>query len=932
MCGTCNRQALNKLNVTKTTELIELAGSGGLVDIKFLLPKYCPRCITDADDLRRFRDGECEVSTHRVVMNRRFYKRVLMGREKARLPQARDAQSSVVTSIDSITPSDFHPGHIFLTEHLEDLWRLMETPLLVSTWRRIHPFGNMGGHYRVPGTRRFRLHHDSHTCTNTWCSYPRDIRTPTLVTPDVIAANIIAAAIHPTLPTPQDDSLVRANTVQPFSGVGQRLPQVVEERNAVAVDALMDRVAEAESLSVEMPGMALVARGGEVRQAETLTGFHVNDLSDLDTNFVTYQPPSWVRGPPGIDVQMTPHRGVHRSGPQLVPANVWHNHSDANVLVGLQGRTRTQAVYDTSSAAAKASIKLYDALITQFTEDRMSEVLARMPPVAELVRYHMPEADTDKITDFWRQELMTEPLRNLTVKLEVIAKQAKFPRLIYDETNYLYLLNAQIHFIMKEIIFHQIFPRWSIKGRDKIKVADDMRYNFGGKVKRRVNGNNSQKEELKLVGIEVDQTSMERHTTSNGVRGNLYQALRILRHVANYLINTIDDPFIKQYLGLLELDEEKLRVRYRGRNENNEGRPVRFEAQFQEFFMTSGWLFTSLVNFINETVATVSALSPEPEHLLALDFKKSTQVRPVTLMELGTHLGMFKSWWDTKIFIELVIEGDDVAGRVSAECLDNQPQIEANFTSLGYKTKLKFIKTGRLEFCGLHFYLKDGLARLNWIPDVMRTLCKVGTATTSCDDYTAAIITRFYSLAVMFAGKCTPMCEMLLRYARTHFDDYHGPGDVEVNRFETPLFAMVADTEGTKAKISLGKAARAAELYCESKRPKALSVKAQCALMSLSICDQENKISTEEFENWLDYAVRADYKDHAEDVIPLLPKVVQNLIAKSYDVPLDLPAQAAANDVDSEAEESFEPPPSQSASRCASEFPFTNDGEFNDER
>jgi hypothetical protein len=533
-------------------------------------------------------------------------------------------------------------------------------------------------------------------------------------------------------------------------------------------------------------------------------------------------------------------------------------------------------------------------------------------------------------------------LRQIGLKLEVVAKPGKSPRIIYNEGNFRYLLWLQSSWIFDQIYFHQLMGNWSIKGFDKVKICDALCKRFSTQVfdtatisedqfmdmdesdTQKLLTNKTLKIPHKTTGIEVDQTSMELHEKYSGTLGF---AMEIIFEIMRVLITVLPEAaYVRACFNVIEYDANGFRVRFTPRQPNAQGLFTPIYLSFDELFMTSGWKFTSSVNHVNETGATLSALSKNPESIFYLPAKANRVLQgsapyPLTLHELGKFRCRFDSHWDKPIYIDLAIEGDDVGGRTSAFAIEHQTQIEKHYSDMGYSSKLKFVTNGRVEFVGIHFIFTDGKSSPLWVPDVFRAIVKVGTCTTTSKQPKLAMIVRFCSLAYMFAGRCDPLSRQFYNYALSHFEELEdGARIVDVRVYDVP---MPVETENPvaygMASVSVNKVLDTCKtfVYCPGTN---ISPIKQRELVANSL---GGKITELEWERWMSYAERALHTHDAEDVLPHLPAIIVSKIRDAYcHVPEESLAKAADNDSLSETKGSVithasKPAQSSGASVCS---------------
>lgn len=434
-------------------------------------------------------------------------------------------------------------------------------------------------------------------------------------------------------------------------------------------------------------------------------------------------------------------------GPQLVKSTVWKRRSRTNRQLGLNERSRAKESYKESSKAAQRLQKFYRRLTSEvFTKARILEAASHLPTnpsmlICKKISLALAEAYEDVISVEDSVEVR-EFLRKATVKFEVVAKPGKAPRLVIDEGFSRQLVNAMTCHIYEAIIFHVLYCI-SIKFRPKDEVADTIVGEFA------VPGQ---------VGIEVDQTGMELHERwdPKEKKGVMQGVITILRKIVDTLA---DGPDLFNGLLKLNLTDNNLAIVL---SFSGEGYEAGYTVKFTDYYMTSGWLLTSAANFTNELGATLTAFTEDPWHLFAKDKQGRLRVESGTFDWMFRPLGADEK---TRALFRPFVEGDDVLTRADAVYLGLAEEALAQYKDMGYSTKLKALRSGRLEFCGLHFAIKDGVSTGQWVPDIKRGFTKLSVFATTAQDFDMAAFTRYLSLSWMMRKACTPLAVMYFNVA-----------------------------------------------------------------------------------------------------------------------------------------------------------------------
>jgi len=293
--------------------------------------------------------------------------------------------------------------------------------------------------------------------------------------------------------------------------------------------------------------------------------------------------------------------------------------------------------------------------------------------------------------------------------------------------------------------------------------------------------------------VEVDQTSMEMNERSPG---NLDFALVALEAIINIIARTFCGQHASRYKTVISYDREngmRMTCMYMTTVKINGKKKTTFQSK--TFYLDSGWLLTSCVNFANETVALLATMTGNPEHILCknkegqfmLSRCKQTNCSANDSDSLtSSHNFLFKIhpslqkimqeyYSDPTNFKDGVlppipktvyfhprVEGDDGLAQGSRwfSCSKAVAQIILNMGTIGFESKFKCIVNGRAEYIGAHFLARDGLlsTRYPWIPSIKRYIEKTGVHAQSRADITeqerlVAQTARAYALAAMFYGR-----------------------------------------------------------------------------------------------------------------------------------------------------------------------------------
>lgn len=440
-------------------------------------------------------------------------------------------------------------------------------------------------------------------------------------------------------------------------------------------------------------------------------------------------------------------------GPILKAPCVFDPKNALNARVGYAHRTAPKEKLDIDSAVFHRFRRYVDAAKRNlFTEARVVEALKHLPPLETLIAKKISETDAEEIISSLNgssTEEILELKRLVTVKFEQIVKSGKSPRLIQDEGFQMMAINVLVASVFEHILFENMH-HYSIKHRDRTQVAEEMVTEFSRQLPEKVRnaaGNDS-------LMLEVDQTCMEAHERhDHRYQGVMGETRTLLNHVARLVFKHASGKGGVWWDLRAEADRKGLSMRMLG-SSRQKGKLI----TFSDYYMPSGWRFTSSVNWFNEHGATLSALCQNPEKLFACDKTGELYTKNNKHDNLYEPLVKHATRPGSKLYVKLRVEGDDVGGRVSAWVRQYEKIVAAEFRALGFSAKMDLIENGRLEFIGVHFNVIRGRVdrRAGWVPDVNRSLYKMGVVTTK-GDVAEVCVARFLSLAMMFAGKVSPL-------------------------------------------------------------------------------------------------------------------------------------------------------------------------------
>jgi hypothetical protein len=411
-------------------------------------------------------------------------------------------------------------------------------------------------------------------------------------------------------------------------------------------------------------------------------------------------------------------------------------------------------------------------------------------------------------------------LRVSNGKWEIFDKKNKTVRAVIDNGFTFFTLMVQMGRIVEDLTYghngvfkklsikhcvrEQEVPRWAHVEVNKMKSQMDVEME-----KALGEGAFS---ERPIFGWEIDQTNMEAHTRSPGVMKEL---IPIWQHVIDYLI-TKHDGWLAERLKLrLDYDHKKgMRIRMTLNDVINPSKTKQVRLAFADFYLDSGFLLTSWINFIDELAATLSSVTNNPHHIFAEEFppkdpkganmSAAQWVQRFRVMKDTGEKGAF-DWKfeapamlkerfipgetnpyneeelfaeaDGFVIVRIKIEGDDGAGGLGFSIeIDHEiikDTVAWYMADLGFCAKFVIVRNGRLEFCGLHMKWANNGIDLNVpvVPALARYLGKFGahaqsqmTMTTEQRLATAGL--RMLSLGCLFRRNIVQFEQAFVNIAR----------------------------------------------------------------------------------------------------------------------------------------------------------------------
>lgn len=800
-----------------------------------LVPDYCSAC-SSGGQLVLASTGDVKCSPMEIHLSNQEYRTLSVAVAfNANQPKC-DAQNRLIALMDKKGDEGFTRRELFLIQHLGYISQLRGVPVIRSP----HTFLKY-----LPGYSFYHAHFREHVqdermTSKNWCGefYPFS-QAETDVTREEIDEN---ANLEQTIRSVELD----------LDENDKRVPEIV----VVEADDSVFHELTGKNVNQDLI-VAMQECSGDYAHLETL--------------------PPYFEMPPGVSAKAVRTERGRACGPQLFPAYVYNRKAPLNKVAAVQGRTRPKEKYHASSEPAKGFRKFWNALSENvFTKEAIEDSISDLDPdITQIVRKKFSEKELNRVNDYLtlcgapaseQQELY----RQYTVKYEVVNKPGKYPRGIIDEGAYNLVLNSILGHVINKVVFEGPLGRLSIKHQDKSKMMTEFLSNL-----------RTMFPDEQLSGMEVDQTGMELHeridNDGSGLMAGIMTVIqKILRVIDGRFHNPHGDAISFKYK-----DERKRGMRIK----INLGVGGVFTMSYNDWFMTSGWLLTSVVNFLNELAATMSCMASNPHKLLAVN-KKTGKL----YLDEGTHDFKFTSLFENgrQFYWFGKVEGDDLAASISRWMTQYIGDIERNYALLGMSSKLKFMNSGRLEFVGLHSEIEDGRPTGRYIPDLKRTLTKIGTCTlSSATNPHTAMASRFQSLGYMFAGSIGSVADMFMNLAEEHnaiamANKEENLVCIDTHADTTILNVLDTDFEEQQDRI------RKVRMSCLSESIKSriqaaseLTMDEQVALVSMSL---EEEVTYDEMLEFASLLRSLTVETRISEVLNRLPKAILKAMRKAYGV------------------------------------------------
>jgi len=565
---------------------------------------------------------------------------------------------------------------------------------------------------------------------------------------------------------------------------------------------------------------------------------------------------------------------IFKAGPLLSNTVIWDDKdaitkaAAATVRVNAPGTWKLDEVDDDDPhrthirQLCRASMKrFYKAFRNKvLAPDRVAAFLARLPLLEEL--------RSSKLTAERFMELINEmrvasklPPVSANVKLEVIAKHGKSPRLVFDLGLEASVVDTLVAYVYEHMLKEWVEPAM-IKGRAREEVLDDITKECS------VNTSGERR-----IGLELDQTGFDNHNRKYktprealGAPGHMAELVDTLDYLGRIIGRVANDCW-KMFTVKTEAESYSARhyLRFTAKDPKQ-----RWRGMIEELYMFSGRKITSSGNWLCEAAIDLCTNVANPEIIW-----------DQPLVDFSYKFIMFGDSYKAariakrriqSVFYRFWLEGDDQLGWCSWTLLNQVENARLLCEDMGFEIK-RVVATGvgkdeRLEFVGAHFLFRDGLMiQKMWVPDIGRALICSGAYCADAGELDPRVRATncgisLLSRAYMAAGRFSPSASYLRALG------------------ESWLKAVGADLNTTLVGSGFkevawgleGKSAQALLDLIENKEAVAFSNGHQCRLAS---CSVQGEITMAEYTRFSARAAAVTRDDTAEYVMSFLPEVLR---------------------------------------------------------
>lgn len=554
--------------------------------------------------------------------------------------------------------------------------------------------------------------------------------------------------------------------------------------------------------------------------------------------------------PDGQYVQFISTVRGYQIGPILGLFLMYDTNYLRNKVTIMVGRSKNKEIYDVKSETARKLATLYSCLqkacLKPTTVDWAYQIVMDScdGDILKLIPSKYNKAEVAKIMEGLETTCCDKITKKaLCLKAEILPSMKKYMRGVVNNGLELLALDIFVGKVLSVIIFHRgsyekrknthisnsadldqehasssaehalgsarngLFALSSVKGTPRNKCLDAITKSLSGDIP----GHNL------LIG-EIDQTGMELHERCDkSGEGTLGHFLALLQKLTAMLATKLEGKLCGLAGAKISFDIEKgMILTITVKNQ-------KLIVRFPDLYLGSGWYLTSLLNFLNEKFALYACHLSNPQRLFAFN-SKTNRYR----IEEGTHDHIYdsiklpvglvclesgkaatavpashspfapKDGVVRKVYFNDFVEGDDGVFRTDEIFEKNKAIIEANFADLGFSSKLKYVKDGRVEYIGVHFCAINGeiSKECPWVPAIGRYLLKLGVNVASKPSR-AADVARCAALSVLFGGRIPCFAVMFSRIAADIIKRHKVAVETSIKVEEFSVERRVCDDEFT---------------------------------------------------------------------------------------------------------------------------------------
>jgi len=498
-----------------------------------------------------------------------------------------------------------------------------------------------------------------------------------------------------------------------------------------------------------------------------------------------------------------------------------------------------------------------------FCPTKVGAFVAKLPLIEELRSPKLTAARFLELIDEMRVAVKL-PKISANVKLEVIAKPNKSPRIVFDCGLEISVVDTLVAYVYEHMLKDWVEPAM-IKGKAREQVlnsiSEECSVNTSGR---------------RRIFTELDQTGFDGHnrkylTPKESIEapGIMAELLDVFQHVGHLIAKSANDCW-KQFTvkGEKDCKSDRHYIKFGAKEPAD-----RWTAVIKELYQFSGKKTTSSGNWLSECAIDICTNVGNPEAIWDQPLKEFNWV----FLQFGESFRAAKeeSRKPYKVFYRFWLEGDDQFGWGDEAIATQAPDAALLQEDMGFQAKRIIARASdkdeRLEFIGVHFLTRNGLTiKGMWVPDIARALTCCGAYISDPAEKDPLVRAAnagisLLSRAFMMAGRNDPACSYLRSVGEEWVAAAGAAADaVRASGFKSEVYGL----SGASAKALID--------MIDANVAVGLSDQNQIRLMSCSI---QGTVSTAEFAKFAASATGISSTTTSADALAMLPAALQLKLA-----------------------------------------------------